>query len=146
MSTETYLEQLEQQHAAETAEVQELQKFWHHTFPFRQWLCLPEERRFRFWVRTYGLRLMKHAVTITKDNCAGSWSVTRLGKYASSVARNIHHAQVQNQQRATVRTNEGTVRVMEGPLAGWEVWHEPGDDVQALIRVLEAAPGVDSEG
>jgi hypothetical protein len=90
MSIENYLEILERQHEAETAEVRELQKFWKSAFPFAQWQCLPEERRFRFWVRTYGLRLMKHAVTVTKDTCKGSWSVTRLGKYASSVARNIH--------------------------------------------------------
>jgi len=91
MTTEAYLETLERQHASETAEVQELQKFWYEQFGFNDlWKPMPEERRFRFWVRTYGLRLMKHAVTITKDNCTGSWSVTRLGKYASSVARHIH--------------------------------------------------------
>jgi hypothetical protein len=90
MTTEAYLEQLEQKHAAETAEVKELQKFWKSAFPYAQWTCLPEERRFRFWVRTYGLRLMKHAVTVTKDTCKDSWSFTRLGKYCSGVARNIH--------------------------------------------------------
>jgi hypothetical protein len=90
VSTDTYLETLERQHAAETAEVRELQKFWKSTFPFAQWTRLPEERRFRFWVRTYGLRLMKHAITVTKDSCTGSWSVNRLGKYASGVARHIH--------------------------------------------------------
>jgi len=90
VSTETYLDTLEQQHAAETAEVRELQKFWHSTFVAAQWSYLPEERRFRFWVRTYGVRLMKHAITVTKDSCAGSWSVNRLGKYASGVARRIH--------------------------------------------------------
>lgn len=89
MTTEAYLEQLERQHAEETAAVRELEDLWRVTFA--DWKpYMPEEKRFRFWVRTYGLRLMKHAVTITKDACKRSWSVTRLGKYCSGVARNIH--------------------------------------------------------
>jgi hypothetical protein len=89
MSTDTYLEKLEREHAAETAAVRELEDLWRETFA--AWKpYMPEEKRFRWWVRTYGLRLMRHAVTITSANASRDWSVTRLGKYASAVARNIH--------------------------------------------------------
>jgi len=109
MSTETYLERLEQEHAAETNAVRELQEFWRSAYPFMQWRCLPEEKRFRFWVRTYGLRLMKHALTITKDNCKSSWTVTRLGKYASAVARNIHEESKAAAPRTVTPCNAGPV-------------------------------------
>lgn len=88
MNTETYIENLEREHAVETANVKELQQFWCECFSAWEWI--PIEKRFRWWVRTYGLRLMKHAVTITAANASPDWSVTRLGKYASGVARNIH--------------------------------------------------------
>jgi hypothetical protein len=95
MITDTYLEQLERQHAAETVAVRELEQLWRETFA--DWKpYMPEEKRFRWWIRTYGLRLMKHAVTVTAANAAHGWSVTRLGKYASGVARNVHgQAQVE---------------------------------------------------
>jgi len=88
MTTEAYVEQLERQHAEETASVRELQQFWCHSFPGCEWI--PLEKRFRFWVRTYGVRLMKHAITVTATNAQPNWSVTRQGKYCSGVARNIH--------------------------------------------------------
>jgi hypothetical protein len=89
MSTETYLENLEREQATETAAVRELEQLWRENFA--DWKPhMPEEKRFRWWVRTYGLRLMKHAVTVTGANAARGWSVTRLGKYTSGVARNIH--------------------------------------------------------
>jgi len=97
MTTEAYIENLEREHAAETASVKELQQFWCESFPGCEWL--PIEKRFRWWVRTYGLRLMKHAVTVTAANASHDWSVTRLGKYASGVARNIHQ-QVQMEREA----------------------------------------------
>ena len=94
MTTEAYLEQLEQEHAAETAAVRELEQLWRDTFA--DWKPnMLEEKRFRWWVRTYGLRLMKHAVTVTAANAAHGWSVTRLGKYASGVARRIHEQATQ---------------------------------------------------
>jgi hypothetical protein len=89
MTTEAYVEQLERQHAAETAAVRELEDLWRVTFAAWE-PYMPEEKRFRWWVRTYGLRLMKHAVSITATNASRHWSVTRLGKYCSGVARNIH--------------------------------------------------------
>jgi hypothetical protein len=88
MTTEAYLEQLEQKHAEETKAVYGLQVFWCQAFPDREWI--PVEKRFLWWVRTYGVRLMKHAITITATNAAPDWSVTRLGKDCSGVARNIH--------------------------------------------------------
>ena len=87
--SEAYLEKLERAHAAETAAVRELEDLWRETFV--DWKPhMPEEKRFRWWVRTYGLRLMMHAVSVTSANAARNWSVTRLGKYTSGVARNIH--------------------------------------------------------
>jgi hypothetical protein len=98
MTTEAYLENLERQHEAETTAVRELEQLWRETFS--DWKpYMPEAKRFRWWVRTYGLRLMKHAVTVTAANAAHGWSVTRLGKYASGVARNIHE-QAQKEQGA----------------------------------------------
>jgi hypothetical protein len=88
MSDEAYIEKLEREQATETAAVRELEQLWRENFSGK--LHMPEEKRFRWWVRTYGLRLMKHAVIVTAASAARGWSVTRLGKYTSGVARNIH--------------------------------------------------------
>jgi hypothetical protein len=88
MTTDAYLEKLEREHAQEIYDVGELTGFWMDTFVWGR--PLPSEKRFLWWVRTYGLRLMKHAFTITAANASRQWSATRLGKYASAVARNIH--------------------------------------------------------
>lgn len=89
MTVEIYLENLERAHAAETAAVRELEQLWCESFS--DWKPhMPDEKRFRWWVRTYGLRLMRHAISVTATNASRGWSVTRLGKYCSGVARNIH--------------------------------------------------------
>jgi hypothetical protein len=87
MSTETYLENLERKHATEIANARELEDHWCESFPGAKFI--PPDRRFLWWVRNYDLRLMKYAVTITATNASPHWSVPRLGKYASAVARNI---------------------------------------------------------
>jgi hypothetical protein len=99
MSTEHYLEKLERRQAEENTTVMELEDLWKKTFS--GWKPhMPEGKRFRWWVRTYGLRLMKHAVAVTAASASPSWSVNRLGKYTSAVARNITEQAQQEEQNA----------------------------------------------
>jgi hypothetical protein len=97
MSAEAYLEKLELENSTAAAGVQELQRHWCQSFKGCEFM--PPDKRFAWWLRTYGLRLMKIAVTITATNAARSWSVNRLGKYTSAVARNIYE-QAQREEQA----------------------------------------------
>jgi hypothetical protein len=146
MSTETYLETLEREHAAETAAVRELEQLWRDTFT--DWKpYMPEEKRFRWWVRTYGLRLMRHAIAVTAANASRSWSLTRLGKYTSGVARNIHeHEQIEQIERNRQRRSGSLVglefsRLMVWDYAGGRYWWclcACGDFIRATVRELQS--------
>jgi hypothetical protein len=82
-----YIAELERKREEEAIKVAELQEFWCQTFPKAEFM--PPDKRFFWWVRSYDVRLLKYAISITATNLYYNLSPDRLGKYVSVVCRNV---------------------------------------------------------
>jgi hypothetical protein len=82
-----YIADLERHREEEIAKARELMDFWCQTFPEAEFM--PEDKRFFWWVRSYDMRVLKYAISVTATNLAHDLPPDRLGKYVSSVARNV---------------------------------------------------------